>query len=52
MQKLEWEGHASGFIIPCFIPTIDGMAKNVSGLTPSKTGNYLGGFDLMSVWLD
>ena len=52
MQMMEYEGLASGFIIPYFIPAIDGMGKNVNGLTASKTGNPLGGFDLQSVWLD
>ena len=52
MQTLEYEGYASGFIIPYFIPSIDGMRANVQGLTPSKTGHPLGGFDLQSVWLD
>ena len=51
MQRMEWDGHASGNIIPYFIPTIDGIGKGVFGLTPSKTGNYLGGFDLKTVWL-
>jgi peptide/nickel transport system substrate-binding protein len=51
MQTLEYEGLASGFVIPYFIPSIDGMRANVSGLTPSKTGNPLGGFDLQNVWL-
>jgi peptide/nickel transport system substrate-binding protein len=50
MQTLEYEGLASGFIVPYFIPSIDGMRSNVSGLTPSKTGNPLGGFDLQNVW--
>jgi peptide/nickel transport system substrate-binding protein len=51
MQMLEYEGLASGFIIPYYIPSIDGMRANVQGLTASKTGNPLGGFDLQSVWL-
>jgi len=51
MQSLEYEGFASGFMIPYFVPSINGMAKNVQGLTASKTGNPVGGFDLQSVWL-
>jgi peptide/nickel transport system substrate-binding protein len=50
MQTMEYEGHASGFIIPYFAPSIDGMAQKVNGLTPSKTGNPLGGFDLQDIW--
>jgi peptide/nickel transport system substrate-binding protein len=52
MQMMEYEGLASGFIIPYYVPAIDGMRKNVNGLTASKTGNPLGGFDLQTVWLD
>lgn len=51
MQTMEYEGHASGYIIPYFVPSITGMRQNVHGLTPSKIGNPLGGFDLQTVWL-
>jgi peptide/nickel transport system substrate-binding protein len=51
MQQMEYDGHASGFVIPYFVPAIDGGTSKVNGITPSKTGNPLGGFDLRSVWL-
>jgi len=51
MQTMEYDGYASGFMIPYFVPSINGMAKNVMGLTASKTGNPVGGFDVLNVWL-
>lgn len=51
MQLMEWNGLASGFIVPYFVPQIDGMGSNVRGLTTSKIGNPFGGFDLQSIWL-
>jgi peptide/nickel transport system substrate-binding protein len=52
MQTLEYEGEASGYIVPYFIPSIDGFSSSVKGLTPSKTSNVIGGYDLASIWLD
>ena len=52
MQTLEYNGEASGYIVPYFIPSIDGFTKHVHGLTPSDTSNPLGGFDLSNVWMD
>jgi peptide/nickel transport system substrate-binding protein len=51
MQSMEYSGLASGFIIPNFVPSIDACAKNVYGMTPSKTGNPVGGYDLQDIWL-
>lgn len=52
MQQLEYEADASGYIVPYFVPSIDGFTSRVHGLTPSKTSNPLGGFNLSNVWLD
>jgi peptide/nickel transport system substrate-binding protein len=51
MQKMEYEGSASGYIIPYFPAVIDGYAKNVQGATSSKTGLPLGGFNLKKLWM-
>jgi peptide/nickel transport system substrate-binding protein len=52
MQQMEYEGQASGYIVPYFVPSIDGYGNHVHGLTPSKTSNPVGGFDLANIWLD
>ena len=52
MQKMEYDGLASGYIVPYFVPSIDGYSSHVHGLTASKTSNPIGGFDLTNVWLD
>ena len=52
MQTLEYNGEASGYIIPYFIPSIDGFSPRVHGITPSKTSNPIGGYDLENIWLD
>jgi len=52
MQTMEYQAEASGYIVPYFVPSIDGFTRRVHGLTPSKTSNPIGGFDLTSVWLD
>ena len=52
MQKMEYDGLASGYIVPYFVPSIDGFSSRVHGLTASKTSNPIGGFDLTNVWLD
>jgi peptide/nickel transport system substrate-binding protein len=51
MQRMEYEGDASGYIVPYFVPSIDGFAANIHGLTESKTSNPISGFDLSSVWI-
>lgn len=51
MQKMEYDGEASGYIVPYFVPSIDGFAPNIHGLTESKTSNPISGFDLSSIWI-
>ena len=41
----------SGYIIPCFSPTIDGHSASVQGVQPSKIGLPFNNFDLKSLWL-
>jgi len=50
-QTREYNGNASGYIVPYFQPEIDATSSHVHGLTPSKTSNPFGGFDLASIWL-
>jgi len=52
MQALEYSADASGYIVPYFVPSIDGFSSKVKGLTPSKTSNPIAGFTLSNVWLD
>jgi peptide/nickel transport system substrate-binding protein len=49
MQQIEYE--QGGYIIPYFPPVIDGHAKNVKGVIPSKTGASFNSFDFKSMWL-
>jgi peptide/nickel transport system substrate-binding protein len=51
MQVMEYEGYASGYIIPYFPPAIDGYGKNVHGLRPSLTGFPLNDFNFRNIWL-
>jgi peptide/nickel transport system substrate-binding protein len=51
MQLMEYEGYASGYIIPYFPPAIDGYGKNVHGLQPSLTGFPLGDFNFRTIWM-
>jgi peptide/nickel transport system substrate-binding protein len=40
-----------GYIIPYFPPTIDGYAKTVQGVKPTKVGLSLGGYNFKAMWL-
>jgi len=40
-----------GYIIPYFPPTIDGYAKNVNGVAPTKDGLSLGSYNFKAMWL-
>jgi peptide/nickel transport system substrate-binding protein len=51
MQQLEFAGNASGYIIPYFLPQIDGYAASVHGLKPSRTGIPFGGADFKQLWV-
>jgi peptide/nickel transport system substrate-binding protein len=50
MQTMEYDGTASGYIIPYFPPIIDGHSSRLRGVTSSKTGLPLGGFDFKHFW--
>ena len=49
MQQIDYDD--GGYIIPTFPPVIDGVAKNVSGVGPSKTGTPLNNYDWRQIWL-
>lgn len=51
MQELEYNGTASGYIIPYFLPQIDGYAANIRGTSQSRTGIAFGGGDLKQLWI-
>jgi len=40
-----------GYIIPYFPPTIDGYAKKVNGVVPTKAGLSLGSYNFKAMWL-
>jgi peptide/nickel transport system substrate-binding protein len=42
----------SGYIIPCFSPTIDGYSAQVQGVQTSKIGLPFNNYDLKSLWLN
>lgn len=49
MQRLYHD--QSGYIIPCFSPTIDGYGTHVGGAVASKLGLPFNNYDLKSLWL-
>ena len=49
MQQIDHE--RGGYIIPVFPPVIDGVAANVQGIEPTKTGAPLNNYDWRSVTL-
>jgi peptide/nickel transport system substrate-binding protein len=49
MQQIYY--NESGYIIPCFTPTIDGYSKRVGGVVQSKIGLPFNNYDLKSLWL-
>jgi peptide/nickel transport system substrate-binding protein len=49
MQNIDYtEG---GYIIPFFVPVIDGYSAQVGGVAPSKAGASFNDYDFKSVWL-
>ncbi len=40
-----------GYIIPYFPPTIDGYAKRVQGVAPTRVGLSLGAYNFKAMWL-
>ncbi len=50
MQMIDYE--SGGYIIAYFPGVIDGVAKNVKGVVPSKTGIPLTNFAFKSFWFD
>ena len=51
MQTRQYASDASGYIIPYFLPTINGYASNVNGLEGALTGNSFGNGNLKRLWL-
>jgi peptide/nickel transport system substrate-binding protein len=49
MQEIDYT--TGGYIIPYFVASIDGYAKNVHGVVPAKTGVSLGNFNFKGMWL-
>jgi peptide/nickel transport system substrate-binding protein len=49
MQQIDYS--IGGYIIPYFPPTIDGYAKNVHGVAPTKAGLSLGAYNFKAMWL-
>jgi peptide/nickel transport system substrate-binding protein len=49
MQQLDYDN--GGYIIPLFPPVIDGVAANVRGVHPTKTGAPLNNYDWRTVWI-
>ena len=49
MMTIDYED--GGFIIPYFVPVIDGYSKNVGGVTASRTGLPFGNYAFDRMWL-
>jgi len=49
MQQIDYS--QGGYIIPFFPPVIDGVAANVHGVNPTKTGAPLNNYDWRTVWI-
>ena len=50
MQAIDYA--SSGYIIPVFLPIIDGMSQKVHGDGPSKSGTSFNNWDLRRFWVD
>jgi peptide/nickel transport system substrate-binding protein len=48
----DYDGYSSGYMIPHFVPAIDGYSSRTHGMVTSKTSVPFGCFDLQSIWLD
>lgn len=49
MQQIDYTN--GGYIIPFFPPVIDGVAANVHGVQPTRTGAPLNNYDWRTVWI-
>jgi peptide/nickel transport system substrate-binding protein len=49
MQQIDYS--QGGYIIPFFPPVIDGVAADVHGVKPTKTGAPLNNYDWRTVWI-
>ena len=49
MQQIDFDD--GGYIIPLFPPVIDGVAANVNGVEPAKTGAPLNNYNWREVWI-
>lgn len=49
MQHIDWT--AGSYIIPCFIPSIDGLSSRLFGDVPSVDGLGLNNYDFKRMWL-
>lgn len=49
MQLIDYS--QGGYIIPFFPPVIDGVAANVHGVSPTKTGAPLNNYNWRTVWI-
>jgi peptide/nickel transport system substrate-binding protein len=48
----DYNGYSSGYMIPHFVPAIDGYSSRAHGMATSKTSVPFGCFNLQSIWLD
>jgi peptide/nickel transport system substrate-binding protein len=49
MQQIDYS--TGGYIIPYFVPIIDGYSSHVHGLVPSKVGIPLSNFGFGQIWM-
>jgi peptide/nickel transport system substrate-binding protein len=49
MQQIDYD--SGTYIIPQFVPVIDGHATNLNGVHSSRTGQSLGNYDFKNMWL-
>jgi peptide/nickel transport system substrate-binding protein len=49
MQMIDYD--AGSYIIPLFVPVVDGYATNVHGIVTSKTGGSFNDWDFEHMWL-
>jgi peptide/nickel transport system substrate-binding protein len=50
MQAIDYA--SSGYILPVFLPIIDGLSPHVHGDGPSKSGTAFNNWDLRRFWID
>jgi hypothetical protein len=49
MQNVDY--NEGTYIIPIFVPSIDGHGTHVQGIHGSKTGQSLGNYDFKNMWI-